>query len=431
MTHWKKRSAMLLVAMICTCGCGQGEEIVEEQPKTTPIAILSADEITITPAGGTISKINGIIHDYVEEELIIDVAMCNAMNRKLTRDNKSGASLFCLDEETKAIYFVNQNKDDYLYRRKDGVVELVVEMPVKEVYPFGDYVYFMLESYGKYDIGEKHSGDIYRYHSKTGKVELVYEAGAIEDSKNHKMTVNEDGIHFNYSKQISKEDGMTLIRVYSYTLPFGETKPVKDTKKLGKAGWGNYYFSYEFLTEDHTTQADLMLVSKTKGTEDIIPVTRDAFEYCVVGDDLYTIALGSSTLYISNLESKTTRKHDFRASMVNANIYLNEEKKEAFGVGVEEIRHFTTTENGAIIWITDGEYLYKLDTRIGNAIPLGFATVDGLRKIENLYTDGQYVYALYSSEPTVTPTLVRFCTEQEAERKDDEAILYIEYLTGG
>lgn len=422
MIKWKKQGVLLSICVLFLFGCGKQEEVLEEE-KNTPIVIPQADEITITPMDEIASTMDGIIIEEEEEEIPIDIDACNAMNRKLTRTMESGESFFYLQKDTGDIYFVNQNQDNYLYRIKEGKVELVVELPVKELYVWNDFVYFMIESYDTYELEEKKDGDIYRYDTKTGVVELVYAVGAIEGSKNHKMIVNEQGIHFNYSKEISKEDGMTLVRVYFYSLPFDATEPVKDTTKIGKTGWKDYYFSYEFSTEDDTKQATLQLVSRITG--DSIPLEIGEFQYCVVGDAIYSTTLGSATISLLNLESQEVKKYDFQASIKNANMYLEDEVKDAFGKNIEQISSFTITENGKLVWATDGEYLYRLNTT--NGIIIEFETIDGGRKIENLYTDGKQVYGLYASERTKTTSLVRFCME-EIEEKDGRNFVLVEYL---
>ena len=422
MKQWKKQGILFSICILFLFGCGQQEDSLEET-KNTQTTMIPMDKITIRPMDGTGASMDSSIIEEEEEEIIIDIDACNAMNRKLTRTMESGTSFFCLQQDTGDIYFVNQNQDNYLYRMKDGMVELVVELPVKEVYVWNNSVYFMIDCDDSYKLEGKKDGDIYRYDIKTGVVELVYAVGAIEGSNNHKMIVNEQGIHFNYSMELSKEDGMTLVRVYFYSLPFDATEPVKDIMKLGKTGWKDYYFSYEFPTEDDTTQANLVLVNRT--TKDTIPLHIGEFQYCVVGDTIYSTTLGSCMVSLLNLETKEVIKYDFQASIKNSNLYLKDEVKDAFGKNIEQISSFTITENGKKIWITDSEYLYCFDTSTG--IIVGFETTDGSRKIETLYTDGKEVYGLYASERTKTTSLVRFCME-EIEEKDGRNFVLVEYL---
>ena len=306
---------------------------------------------------------------------------------------------------------------------KNGNVEIAVELPVKEIYPWEDVVYFMIAS----NVEEKKAGDIYQYSKTTKEIELVYASGAIEGSQNHKMTVNEQGIHFNYSQIVAKEGDITRVKVFFYTLPFDAKEPVKDTKKLGKAGWGDYYFSYAFDSPNSTKPVNVSLVSRTNGKSDTIPLSIGDFQYCVVNDTIYSMELGSSTVSVFDLQTKKKQRYDFRSDIIEANSYLKEEIQKSFGEGMEEFVSFTTTENGAIIWVTDGEYLYRMDTNQKYGFPM--ITADSNRRIETLYTDGRNVYGLYASERTGVTSLVRFCTEEiYQEYFLAESEIAVEYL---
>ena len=426
------KKILFLCCFIFLCACGQAEhnEVTEKDSSTLSITFVPKSEDTSMSNENDSENYKA---DYIEIEVEspVDVTLCNAMNRKLSRETDSGASLFCLEENTETIYFVNQNQDNYLYCIKEGIVELVVELPVKEVYPYNGVVYFMIDSYGMYDLGEKKDGNIYKYIPETKEVQLVYPAGAIEGSENHKMTVNEQGIYFNYSEPMGSENGLTRVKVSSYYLPFDATEPVKDTEKLGKHGWNDYYFSYQFLTEDRSKRTDLVLVNRTKGTEDVLALGIDAFEYCVAGDTLYSTTLGSFILSLTDLSTQEVIKLNFSSSFLNANLYTEEEKKKVMGEGIEQIRSFTVTDDGNIVWTTDGEYLYRMDKRSSNELAINFETIDAKRRIEELYTDGRDVYALYASSPKETPRMVRFCTKgwPEVEKRHNGALIFdVEYL---
>ena len=428
------RKSLFLCCCIFLCACGQAEqkEVTEEDSGTLSITFVPKSEDTSSLEWDNLEEQRNDSNFIVEDiKSPVDVALCNAMNRKLSREKNSGASLFCLEEKTETIYFVNQNQDNYLYCIKEGIVELAVELPVKEIYPYNGVVYFMLDSYGMYDLGEKKTGDIYKYIPETKEVVLVYPAGAIEGSENHKMTVKEQGIYFNYSETMGSENGLTKVKVSSYYLPFDSTEPVKDIEKLGKHGWNDYYFSYQFLTEDKSKLADLVLVNRTKGTKDVLSLGIDAFEYCVAGDVLYSTTLGSFVISLTNLSTQEVKKFNFSSGVFSANIYMEEEKKKVMGEGIEQIRSFTVTEDGNLLWATDGEYLYQINRKAGNDIAIPFATADGRRRIEELYTDGHDVYALYASSPEETPKMVRFHTQEwpyVVKRQDGETIFDIEYL---
>ena len=146
--------SILLAICMFSVGCGQGEEVEKEKE---PVKVIS---LSITPkvkeeemeeeVEEEVEEVSGTIRGMsdgfpINTEIVIDTEACNAMNRKLTRDMDSGASLFSVDKN-EVVYFVNQNYDNYLYCIKEGMVELAVDLPVKEVYPWDDVVYFMIAS---------------------------------------------------------------------------------------------------------------------------------------------------------------------------------------------------------------------------------------------------------------------------------------------
>ena len=408
MKYWKQSVMLLLLCLFsCSCGQQQTEETVTKTTKIltlngiTPMATKQPSEAnaTVTP-----TPTEAPVNYPINTEMEIDTVATNEVNRKLTRTMESGASLFCVDEE-ETIYFVNQNRDNYLYRRTNGSTELAVALPVKELYPFGEYVYFMVSEH----TNEQKAGDIYRYNKDTKETELVYALGTIQGGENHKLNVNEQGIYFNYSETVSNTDGILRSKVSYYTLPFGATKPIKDVTNQGKAGWGDYYFSYS-LENDTIEPVNVSLVNRTK--EETIPLEIGNFQYCVVGDNIYSTKLGSSIFSIFHLKTQGNKIFDFRKEIIDANNYVKEELAQCFGEGMEEISSFTITENGNYVWVTDGEYLYVMDMTLKQFYPVDpLITADGNRNIGTLYTDGRRVYGLYSPDGIQEQRLVRFCVE--------------------
>ena len=426
-----KKGFIFLLLCMFAYGCGQDaepiEKTVEEVGQTSSvisIGITPLPEPTLMEGqvtggwSGTISMSETSFP--ANYDIVIDVEDCNAINRKLTRTVDSGASLFCLDSEEN-LYFVNQKQDNYLYCRKDGVTELVVALPVKEVYPWEDSVYFMMSE----SVEGKKVGDIYRYLPATKQIELVYALGSIEGAQQHKMLVNEQGIHFNYSEMISSENGTTRMKVSSYTLPFGATEPIKDTTKAGKVGWNEYYFSYQLSSTEATSPAKAMLVSRRKGMEDTISLDIGELQYAVAQDTIYSIELGSTKVSLFDLKNQNIKNFDFREGILSANEYFQEDKEKAFGENIEELTSFTITENGTVLWATDGECLFRMNIEDREAHY--FVVSDGSRKIEALYTDGRQVYGLYTSRLTGFSNIVRFCMEH-IENDHRRRVIEVEYL---
>ncbi len=428
--YWKK-GVLLLILCFFPCSCGQAEPVKEVEEEGSNMIVLNGvtsmptqalDKTKATPTPTEVP-----LGYPINMDIDIDTEACNGMNRKFTRDRESGASLFCLDKD-ETVYFVNQNRDNYLYEMKDGTVQLAVALPVKEVYVWEDYVYFMVSE----DIEEKKVGDIYRYKKDTKEVELVYAVGTIQGGENHKLNINAQGIHFYYSEVVSKEDNITRVMVSYYTLPFGESEPIKDTTNQGKEGWGDYYFSYP-LAEDTAQPAKVTLVSRTKGEEDTIPINIGDFQYCVVNDMIYSMQLGSSVISTFHLKTQSKKVYNVKGEIIRENQYAKYETENCFGEGIEEFSSFTMTDNGDTMWFTDGEYLYRMDIRTSQFIWAdAMITPDRYGKIGQLYTDGRRVYGLYSSDGIKEPCLVRFCVETVTKEdffvKTEELTIPVEYL---
>ena len=158
--YWKK-GVFLLVLCFFHYSCGQAESVKKTGEEGSSMIVLngvtSMPTQAVDKSKATPTPTKAPLGYSINMDMEIDTDACNGMNRKFTRDTESGASLFCLDKD-ETVYFVNQNRDNYLYQMKDGNVQLAVALPVKEVYVWKDYVYFMI----KEDIEEKKAGDIYR-----------------------------------------------------------------------------------------------------------------------------------------------------------------------------------------------------------------------------------------------------------------------------
>ena len=327
-----------------------------------------------------ITKVDGLCEQLEQVDASVQ-ASYNSFNRILSIDDElglTGQSLFCIDEATGVVYFVNQGKDYYLYRIKDGEVKLAVAMPVKQVYTYQGLVYFMIESYEKYELEGLHNGDIYCYTPATGTVELVYELGTLQLSKEHKLTVNENGIYFSYF--IEKENKRTY---YHYYLPFGESKPVKDTEMMTLEGWDNYVFNYT------SSGTGIVLQNRNGNKEDNIELSNRGYRFCVKGDYLYS----AERTYIScvNLKTGEEIKYDF-LEMWKSSVRNQSSLEDNSGVRV--IESFTVTETD--IWVTGfGTILGRLNLETKE---LSYSRIckdknEGLfYTIIELYTDGEQLY---------------------------------------
>lgn len=353
----------------------------------------------------------------------------NSFNRMTGMEDEYGmpgarASLFCIDEKTGVIYFVNQGKDCFLYRMKEGEVALAVAMPVKDIYPYDGSIYFMVDDYDKYELQGIHNGDIYCYTPASGAVELVYTTDGIESFVEDKLYVEESGIYFRHVKENGTivEDGKEYqtIKYLDYSLPFGEKEPVEDTKQMVQKGWGDYFFTYSSKWE---------LVRRTPNEDGI----RETLEipklgggiFCVVGDVLYSRE--REKVVGTNLKTGERTEYDFLEGIKKA---IGEEILEQRIEGA--IKRFVMTEDA--LWILLGSSLCRMDLQSGEIEVGHIQHNDSAYMITDLYTDGTELYGYGFrtedwNDSSSKGSVVRLITERIDDFGIYPGIITVESLT--
>ncbi len=394
----RKRSSVLLCISVIALGMISCATESNSEDVTPTIAIEHTDA-TVTPNPTTkvfkekeedsfskvVTKTDGLCEQL--EQLKTPIAETyNKANRMLSVDvahgGLEGFSYFCVDETTGVIYFVNQSEDDYLYRIKDGEIALALAMPVKELYPYQGVIYFMVDDcYGKYELQEMKSGDIYCYTPASGAVELVYEAGEMEHSEKHKLFVDERGVYFSY--EVKTENGKEK---YFYQLPFGATEPVVDTEETVTKGWKEYKFSYappeyQFRLESRTANED--------GKKEHIELSVNRAYFCVIGNMLYSAE--KMSISCTNLETGETIYYDFVPAMEKIEI------GEDLNSGKQMIKGFIVTEDA--LWVTTNAILYRMDFQSGEITCADIWHNNNFYSLLSLYTDGKEIYGLNCFNP--------------------------------
>ena len=416
----KKRTLFLLCVSVVTLGLigctttSNGEEV-------TPTVIIEATDTASTPKPTTsifkqkedtdteskstdtsskkvITKTEGLCEQL--EKIEISVEAYNSLNQMLSVASSiglGGKSSFCIDETTGVVYFVNEGNDGFLYRIKEREVALAVAMPVKELYPYDGSIYFMVDDcYGKYELQDMKSGDIYCYTPASGAVEFVYGAGAIENSQGHEMLVDERGIYFSYSVKT----GVNSIRTSYAYLPFGATEHMQDMTRGAKNGWKDYSFLY-------TPELKLVLSSRTvneDGTSEQIVLSVSPNYFCVIGDMLYSAE--KNHISCTNLETQETTIYDFSEAIEK------NEPKELVEQELRFIEWFTMTEDA--VWITTGARLYRMDLERGEVTCATIWHDNNSYSVPILYTDGKQVYGVNTArkfDPTCEKNFVRILIE--------------------
>ena len=128
----KKRTYLDLwmsIIFLCVTGCttkenqeGKENESIKIQEsvfKETERKEKSKNKEEKKPTSNVITKTDGLCEQL--EKVETDVTLYNTVNRMLGTYPVPGVevhSMFCLDETTGVVYFVNEGKDNFLYRRR-------------------------------------------------------------------------------------------------------------------------------------------------------------------------------------------------------------------------------------------------------------------------------------------------------------------------
>ena len=381
------------VLLLGMTGCATEQNNINTIP--SPTTMVEKKENTKIPTATIVSNPTTMPTPSVVEFSLKDF---NSYNRMLSMDTDLGTfgkSLFHVDEQTGITYFVNQGKDYYLYQIKEGKTELVVNMPVKELYSYQGLLYFMVNDYGIYELEGMQNGDIYCYIPETNTIEFIYGAGTIENSTEHKLSVENDSIYFSYEKE---NDEGSIISFWQ--LPFETMEVVRDMQLTTMKGWNKYFLSFNpnLILQSRITGQD--------GTKEIIELTSSKTRFCVVEDTLYS----AERTYISCIDLVTGEKTGYD--------FLEEIKKVQGQEIIDDsslriIESFVITKEA--VWITTGSYLYCMDLKNGEV-----ECVYILDKknnpcyIETLYTNGEEVYGVQEVSKD-TKKLVRILTKEIEE----------------
>ncbi len=325
----------------------------------------------------------------------------NVFNHLASRDWDTDPSVFWFDEETGVSYFVNRSSDYYIYQLEGNEAKLVVDIPAQELWMHDGLLYFMVENYDNRELVDMHLGDIYCYNPKKDTVELVYAVGAMDEKGvAHELKVNENGIYFSYLVK-NEEESIGTRSVYSvnyYHLPFGATEPVKDELAMTTIGWENYELLY---------LGPWSLVSRTEGMEDTKELDIKAFQYCIVGDMLYSVGLGDCKLYGLNLRTEERIEYDFSELIKNDLV-----TGETISSGQVVFHSFVIKEKE--IWLAGTSRLYHMDLETGEQNVYILENEDYKRlEIRTLYTAGDELYVEINPKSTgVGQKLVRVATDE-------------------
>ncbi len=120
------------------------------------------------------------------------------------RGRKSASTyrvLVCKDPVYDITYYVNYGQDYYIYAMRGGASELAVELPATELYCKGGELYFMVDTYGLYELNGLSSGNILKYNPADGSLAVVVAEPAAM------MAVYPDGICYLVTGEMTQLEG--------------------------------------------------------------------------------------------------------------------------------------------------------------------------------------------------------------------------------
>lgn len=416
----------ILLVLFYLTGCGAKEKAADNMENNISGLFQEVEGSQASEKAPLVLDGEGYSRDVLCETLAVKDALqqaeYNSMNRMLSESfvEENQKSLFCIDAATGAVYFVNQYNDWYIYRMLDGKIELAVALPAKELYMWGSTLYFMVESYGKYELESVMDGDILAYTPTDGFVKLVYSGGEItQETQNdelleslQKMTVSEEGIHFvgNLEKKFVELEGMTYTKVEKteYTLPFGAEVPKEDVPHMTKSGWGEYYFVQKVV--ENGTELVMYPRGTEKSADTMVKLNMyDAVYYAVMNDILYclcgkevqqlNLVTGDRKVYdFSNVMNLVYAEEIAVAESRVGETYLNKNTNEYFVMEyhdpVPQMTRFIIV--GHNVWAYDyNGYLYCMNTESRET---KVYQVAAQYTIDALYTDGEELYIADSYE---------------------------------
>lgn len=423
-----KLKILMIILVVLLSGCGkQAEGDLTPTPTGTQgekndlFEVINADK---TENNEFISgEITGGVIERIEKQENLAYVKYDAANRYRTMNSsKNMQSLFCIDENTGAVYFVNQSKDWYIYRLVDGVAELVVELPARELYMRNETLYFIVEDYDKYSLTNVTEGDIYAYTPADGKITKVFSAEALEGPISH-IIPYEDGIAMYYSVDAGdNEAGIKKMYTYWVYYTFADNRLETDAYRRAYPGWEDYYLISTFYDDDYKT----LLVSREKGVQDILDFSIPAANSFILDDVLY--AWTGSTFLCTNIITGKQQLFDINElyhELVTAEILTTKDGKEIKA----QVNGCTMTKD--YLWlIVQYRYLMQINPETGEAVCYKLQSDKG--ELLNLYTDGIQLYASYIKEGYADyGPLVRICTEEIAgyDATYGVPILELEYVT--
>ena len=405
----KKWITIAITAFILTCFAGCGEKENRTDAVVTPKGEVSDIFEIVEERNVEISDTEEGHGKQFNFETIdaTEYAKYNASNRSRSpsvQDDQQ--SLFCIDADTGAVYFVNQEKDWYIYCMQNGKVELAVDLPAKELYMWDGTLYFMIEDYDIYQWKEGKENDIYAYTPSDGSVVFIDTVEELQDALDDiQLGVDEKGIYLAY--EIRGEDIIINGRKgyktnkFFIMLPHGSKEWVEDPFRRAISGWGEYFLMNGSIFQSRNPENPVQF-----------KLDVPASQSCIIDDTFYSVNTFGMSLYITDLISGESKSYDCTPVLEDVVLGgLTGPVSEEYKGSIQRIQSFAVTKE--YVWILfQSSYLVRVEPETGEM--KCFVTGETIKTKESadsknkknvaygymdkLYTDGVNLYALYSAD---------------------------------
>lgn len=301
---------LLFVGLLyCGTGCVDEKKPMEASPVLTGNVDSEKDEFTKNGISKSLSENvvslkKGKILENIERVGEDSQYYCNCENMKNREDYGTGYPvLVCKDPVYHITYYVNYGRDYFVYALRNGVSELVLEIPARELYCKDGELFFLVDSYEIYELDGIENGNVLKYNPTDGTVEFVFMEKA-ED-----IMVYPDGICYEITdKVVTLENGSMMPYISRYYYSFAEKTVKKFESQLCKMNrWEKGQFELELTVDEETglgQPSGVHLKEIVTGEIKTLENLKGFAEGCrIVGDDLYYVQSKTTTLMRYHLKT--------------------------------------------------------------------------------------------------------------------------------
>lgn len=329
-----------------------------------------------------------------------DEFYCNLEGNMRCKMNEEYQVLVCKDPVYDITYYVNYGRDYYIYAIRDGISELVVELPGRELFCKEGELYFIADTYGIYtfDTDTLASGNIIKYNPVNGSLAIVVDKTATA------MIVYPDGICYNYIGEAAvynEEIGLKSMDVEYYYYSFADKSVT--TLPEGVAGirrWKKYYFrpELEVLPESDPTTQQMRALGYTGEVFAPTAVSLVDREGRVAGTLKNEKAFSAYQMIYENKSYDIIMKEDTSGQQRSVLTSYDFETGE---------RNEVVTLDYPTIFSTDDMLLYKDTLYFGNMLRVSLKGEtqcyvqyegDSVGAIDAFYTDGERIFCLHNEK---------------------------------